>query len=328
MVWVEFILASALITVAAMQLAKHGDIIANRTNLGGMFIGVILLAGATSLPEVLTTISSISQGFPNLAAGNLLGSNMFNMFLLAILDMVHYKRRLLRKAALKHALSGSLATLMIGIVMFSILANMKARVGWVGVDSLILIATYFIAVWLIRGQNQGMGAAQQLEIPAGYPSLRRGIIGFLLAAGALAVITPWMVNAAGRIAESTGLGTTFVGTTLVAITTSIPELVTTIAAARLGADDMAIGNLFGSNLFNMFALGLTDIFYLDGRFFGVMDTAFLLVAVLGLLMTILALVGNLARLERRILFLEVDALLLLIVYFAGLWLLYARGVTP
>jgi cation:H+ antiporter len=119
-----------------------------------------------------------------------------------------------------------------------------------------------------------------------------------------------------------------VGTTLVAIVTSLPELVTTIAAAKIGADDMAIGNLFGSNLFNMFAIGLTDLFYLPGRFLGVIDPAFLLVGMLGLLMTGLGLIGNLARLERRVLFVELDALALMATYFAGLWFLYSRGVAP
>ena len=96
-------------------------------------------------------------------------------------------------------------------------------------------------------------------------------MGFSLAAVGLVVVTPMMVSASTEIAEITGLGTTFIGTTLVAIVTSLPELVTTIAAVRIGADDMAIGNLFGSNLFNMFALGLTDVFYLPGRFLGVID---------------------------------------------------------
>jgi cation:H+ antiporter len=85
---------------------------------------------------------------------------------------------------------------------------------------------------------------------------------------------------------------------------------------------MAIGNLFGSNMFNMFALGLSDLFYLGGRFIGVIDESFLLVGMLGLIMTVLGLVGNLARLERRILFLELDALALIVLYIGGMWLLY------
>ncbi len=169
---------------------------------------------------------------------------------------------------------------------------------------------------------------EKKEIPEGTPSLRVGLIGFGLGALGLIIVTPWMVRASAQIAEITGLGTTFIGTTLVAVVTSLPELVTTIAAIKIGADDMAIGNLFGSNLFNMFAVGLTDVFYLQGRFLGVVDPAFLLVGMLGLLMTGLGLIGNLARLERRVLFIELDALALMLLYFIGLWLLYSRGVAP
>jgi len=114
MPWVIFIITAALIVLAATQLAKYGDIIATRTNMGGMFIGILLLAGATSLPEVLTSISALQQNAPNLAAGNLLGSNTFNMFLLAIIDISFRNQRILRKAALKHAVTGSLTVFLIG----------------------------------------------------------------------------------------------------------------------------------------------------------------------------------------------------------------------
>jgi cation:H+ antiporter len=130
----------------AVQLAKFGDIIAVRTRLGGMFIGILLLARATSLPEVLTTISSLAQGVPNLADGNLLGSNMFNMFPLALLDLLHRKDRILRKAALKHAVTGSVTIFLIGLVVFLILADIKIQIGWMGMDSLILLLAYGIGV--------------------------------------------------------------------------------------------------------------------------------------------------------------------------------------
>jgi cation:H+ antiporter len=326
MVWLEFVISAALIVLAATQLAKYGDVIAVRTGLGGMFIGVVLMAGATSLPEVLTTISAVWQGTPNLAAGNLLGSNMFNMLLLAILDLVHQNERILRKAAVKHALSGSSAVLLITLVIFFLLDEFTWQVGWVGVDSILLMLAYLAMVYFIQDE-QSVHAQPELEVllPDKFPSLRIGLIGFSVAAGSLVLLTPWMVDASNRISVITGLGTTFVGTTLVAMVTSLPELVTTIAAAKLGADDMAIGNLFGSNLFNMFAFGLTDLFYTQGRFFSVIDPAFLLVSVLGLLMTVMALVGNLARFKRRLFFIEVDALALVIVYLGGMWLLYTRG---
>lgn len=325
MIWIQFFFSAAVIVFAATQLAKYGDIIAIRTRLGGMFVGVLLMAGATSLPEVLTTVSSLSQGVPNLAAGNLLGSNMFNMVVLAVIDIAGRQERLLRKAAMKHALSGSLAVMLIGMVVFFMLANVHIQVGWVGVDSILLMLAYGVAIYLIQHSAPSLTAVE-IEIPAKFPSLLRGILGFLVAAGVLAVITPLMVSSSAAIAEVTGLGTSFVGTTLVAIVTSLPELVTTLAALKLGADDMAIGNLFGSNMFNMFALGLTDLFFLDGRFLSIIDPAFLLVSMIGLIMTTMALIGNLARIERRLWFLEVDALALIVVYIGGLWLLFVRGV--
>jgi cation:H+ antiporter len=328
MVWVVFLVTSALIVLAAVQLAKYGDIIAVRTQLGGMFIGILLLAGATSLPEVLTTVSSLAQGVPNLAAGNLLGSNMFNMFVLALLDLLHRKDRILRKAALKHALTGSVTMFLISLVVFFILADVEVRIGWIGLDSLFIILAYGIGIWLIRSNQsrRDVPAPPEEAVPPGTPPLRTGLIGFGIAALALVIVTPLMVQSSAGIAEITGLGTTFVGTTLVALVTSLPEMVTTVAAVRLGADDMAIGNLFGSNMFNMMAVGLTDVFYLRGRFLGVIDPDFLLVGLLGLLMTGMGLIGNLARLERRVFYIEMDALALILLYIAGLIFLFHRGI--
>jgi cation:H+ antiporter len=325
MVWIQFILSAAVIVGAAYFLAKYGDVIAIRTGLGGMFIGILLMAAATSLPELLTSMEAVRQNTPNIAAGNLLGSNGFNMLLLAILDLLHRSQRILRKAAMRHALTGSLAVLMIGLVLFFITAEVEVKIGWVGLDSLIIIGTYIFALRLISG-DQEKGKPAEKYIPEGTPKLWVGLLGFAAAAGVLIFITPYMVGASADIAEITGLGTTFVGTTLVALVTSLPEMVTTIAAIRIGASDMAIGNLFGSNMFNMVALGLTDLFYTQGRFLATIDPAFMLVGLFGLLMTAIGLVGNLAKLEKRFWFIEVDSLLLFILYFSGMWLLYQQGI--
>ncbi|NMD30078.1 MAG: hypothetical protein GYA80_00005, partial [Chloroflexi bacterium] len=207
MIWIKFFISAALIVLAATQLAKYGDIIAIRTRLGGMFIGILLLAAATSLPEVLTSISSLNQGSPNLAAGNLLGSNTINMLLLAVIDLISRNQRLLRKAALKHALTGSLAVFMIGLVVFFILADIDLKIGWVGVDSLLIIGAYIVAVRLIQGNVQPHSTDHaKPEIPTDTPSLRHGMIGFIAAAGALIFITPVMVSSSNEIAEITGLG--------------------------------------------------------------------------------------------------------------------------
>ena len=106
--WATFILSAGLIVAAAMQLARSGDVLAARTGISGIFIGVLLLAGATSLPEMLTGINAVLIGSPDIAAGNFFGSSAFNMLILAILDILSRDRRILREAAYRHVLSGGL----------------------------------------------------------------------------------------------------------------------------------------------------------------------------------------------------------------------------
>ena len=118
----------------------------------------------------------------------------------------------------------------------------------------------------------------------------------------------------------------FVGIVMVAVVTSLPELVAMVSAVRFGAYDIAVGNLFGSNVFNMFALSLADVFYTEGPFLNAIDPTFALAGLLALLLTTLGLMGNLAQVERRIGIVELDALLLILCYFAGLGLLYIRGI--
>jgi cation:H+ antiporter len=333
MPWTLFFISAAIITFAAMQLAKYGDAIALRTRLGGAFVGTLLIASVTSLPELLTTINSVTRGYPELAAGNIFGSNMINMLILAILDLMHHKRRILRKAAMKHALSGTLAVMLIALGVFFIIADIpqKITIGSfaLGIDSIVILLAYGVALSLIRNQSrfQALSAIKE-PIPDNVPKLWISLVGFGLATGALVIVTPWMISASADIAEITGLGTTFIGSTLVALVTSIPELVTTLSAARIGADDMAISNLFGSNMFNVFTLGIADFFYTGGRFFAAVDPSFLIVGMLGLIMTLLGLIGNLARIERRFLFIEIDALLLILIYLGGTALLYFRGINP
>jgi len=326
MVWLQFVISAAVVVIAATKLAQYGDVIAVRTRLSGMFIGTLLLAGATSLPELLSAINALAIDVPNLAAGSMFGSCMFNMLLLALLDMITQQTRILRRVAMNHALTASLANMLMGLAVFFLLADIDVQIGWIGLDSLIIIGIYMFGIRIIQLQ----GGKPPSEIPvkdSRIPSLRHAILGFCAAVLVLAFTTPWTVRSASQIAEITNISAGFIGATLLAITTSLPELVATISAVRIRAYDLAIGNLFGSNLFNMFALGITDIFFLKGRFLSVIDPAFAMVGLLGLTLTSLGLIGNLVRVERRRLgFIEIDALFILIGYVLSMWFLYSRGI--
>jgi cation:H+ antiporter len=326
MVWVYFLFSALVVVVSATKLAEYGDAIAVRARLGGLFIGTLLMAGATSLPELLSAINALSLGAPDLAAGSMFGSGMFNMFMLGLLDLIYRQARVLRRIATTHALTASLANLLTGLAVLFILADIDIQIGWMGVDSLLIIFVYIGGVRLLQQRSSPAPQLEHLPEATQIPTLPKALFGFGAASLVLVLITPLMVGSANQIAQLTGISRGFIGATLIAITTSLPELVATIAAVRIGAYDLAVGNLFGSNIFNMFALALTDGFYTQGRFLGVIDPSFALVGLLVITLTSLGLIGNLARVERRILFVEVDALLILVGYFLGMYLLYARGI--
>lgn len=329
--WILFALSAAVIVAAASRLATYGDVIAVRTGLGGLLVGTILMAGATSLPELLTAISAFGLGEPDLAAGALLGSNMVNVLLLAVVDLLTRRVPLLRGSAVTHALTAALATtLMIAAAMF-IMMDGGLAIGWIGVDSIVLIAVYFIGVRLIQrevggGRSRGGDGAARVEAGEGFPSLRRGTFGFAAATVVLLLVVPVLVRSSTAIAEQTGIGMTFVGVALLSVVTSLPELLTALAAVRIGAFDLAVGNLFGSSVFNMLILGVADAFYLDGPLLSAINPDLALVALMGLLLTNIALIANLARVERKIWFIEIDALAIIAIYLGTMYLLYLRGI--
>jgi cation:H+ antiporter len=326
--WLIFIISTVIIVFAASKLAEFGDVIAVRTNLGGLLVGTVFLAAATSLPELITSISAFQVGAPDLAAGNFFGSNMINVVLLALIDLVNYQVPLLRRMAVTHALTAVLASLLMLLAVIFIIADIPASIGWVGLDSLLIIAVYFGGMWLFQQENQartGSAPARVIPVEDEFPSLWQGIIGFLLAALILVFIVPKLVGASTDIIEMTGLGEGFMGTTLLSLVTSLPELLAALAAVRIGAFDLAVGNLFGSSVFNMLGLGLADFFYTDGRFLGAIDPSFALVGLLALLLTNMALLANLARVERKILFIELDSVAIIVTYLAGLYMLFLQG---
>lgn len=329
MPWLIFFVSSAIVVYAAIKLAEYGDVIAVRTNLGGLLVGTILLAGATSLPELITSVSSFRLGAPDLAAGNFFGSNMVNMFVLALVDMLNQQVPLLRGQAITQTLTAALAVTLTTVATIFVVADVDLVIGWVSVESLLLIVLYFGGVWLVQqeGKLDGRRSAGPEVVPTeDFPSLRRGLIGFTVAAVVLLAVVPQLVQASSEIATMTGLGESFVGTALLSIVTSLPELLAAYTAVRLGSVELAVGNLFGSSVFNMLGIGIADFFYLEGSFLSAVSNDFALVGLFGVLLTVMALVGNLARIERRVLFIELDALAIAITYLLAMYILYLGGM--
>jgi cation:H+ antiporter len=327
---VQFAVSAGAILVAGTVLTRCADAIADRTKLGRLLVGSIFLAGATSLPELLVDLNAIAQGSPDLAVGDLMGSSLFNLMILAIADLSHRARgKMLSRASAAHALPAALSICLTALAALGILLGPRlaqTTVLGVGVSTLAIFATYLLGVRVVYydqrvSAQQAAGGAQEVLVPAGTMTLFRAILGYVVSAAAILVAAPFLADAAGDLADRSGLGETFIGTTLVALCTSLPELVATLVAVRMGAFDLAVGNIFGSNAFNMVLLMPLDAAQ-SGSLLAAVSPNHALTGLATIVVTSIALIGQLYQVEKRIRFIEPDALLVLLLVLGSLAMLY------
>lgn len=327
----SFVGLAAVVAVAGTVLARAADRIATATGLGRLLVGSVLLAAATSLPELSVDVAAVRGGTPDLAVGDLLGSSLMNLLILAGVDLAQRSgRRILSREAASHALSATLSIALTGLVGMALLtADRLPKLGWLGIGGwswAILVASLLGARMLFLDQRISARAAAEVVgdrslPPAGGRSLTRPGIAFASAAVVLLVAGPRLAHVADSLAEQSGLGRTFVGTTLVAFTTSLPELVASVVAVRMGAFDLAIGNTFGSNAFNMVLFVPLDAFQV-GPLFAAVSPAHAVTALAVIVATAIAVLGQLYQENRRIPVLEPDAMLVLLVVIAALAMVY------
>lgn len=330
--WLLFILCAAVILVAGTQLSTYGDMIADMTGLGRTWIGVVLLASVTSLPELITGFSSTAIfRVPDIAMGDIAGSCMFNLLIIAMLDALHSSAPISARVHQGQVLSASFGIILLGLVSLGIiLGEMLPVIGWVSVLSVLFVAIYLLAMRTIftyeqRRLVEAFVAEMATEVEAHHPSNVRVYGLFTLNAVLIVGAALYLPGLAAELAESTGLGQTFFGTMFVALSTSLPEVVVSIAALRIGAIDMAVGNVFGSNLFNVGILALDDLFYMPGPLLAAVEPSHI-VAVLGaMVMTAIAVVGLTYRSGSKRLFIAWDALGIVVVYALVSVALYLMG---
>lgn len=319
-----FVMSAAVVAGAGVVLAREGDTIAERSGLGGLLVGTLLLAGATSLPEIATDVSAALSGAPDLAVGDLFGSSMANMAILAVVDLA-YRGRVWTRVGLGHVRVAAIATMLTSVALLGILVPPGIAIGWVGVETVGIVALYVAATaWVRRSHRSGRrdhDASGEIIAPTGWgvaaarrQPYRAVVARFAAAAVAVLVAAPILAMAAGGIAEETGVGETFVGTLLLAATTSLPELVASLTAVRIGAHDLAVGNLFGSNAFNMVALLAADLAFLPGPILAAVAPAQAVAGIGAILLMALAIAAVVHGTETRIARLEPDAVVLLLAY--------------
>lgn len=324
----QFLFSALIIIVAGFFLTKSADKIAELTGWGRMFVGSLLLAAATSFPELMVDLKSVQLNLPDLAVGDLLGSSLFNLLILATLDFAFpsaFRRTAFSPAFLHHSLSAVLTIILTAIVGIAIASKIETSILGVSVFSWAIVIIYFFGIRLTYMDGNKDAKSDQKE-PVSPSNKNRKLFfafsGYIISALSILVAAPYLVNSADQIAKTSGLGHTFIGTTLVALSTSLPELVATIAAFRIGSPDLALGNIFGSNAFNMILFVPLDFFYTHTLFSSVKSihavTAFGVITATGV-----AVMGQLYRKKERSRFLEPSSEVVVAIIVLILLLLYS-----
>lgn len=345
MLFVELAVASLLIVVAGSFLTRYGDRIATKTGLGGAWVGLVLLAFATSLPELVTCVGAVTiPKQPDLVFGDVLGSNAFNLLIVIVLDILCGRESVLVQVGARAMLSAALGLVMMLLVALPlILVQVGVGETLVWIASPTIFVAYLFAMRLIFRDER---AAMAELVPAAEDgerqplrTLKRELIAFGICAAVILGAGLWLSSGADRLAEypfriggqEVTLGHTFVGALLLAIVTSLPELVVTISAFRLGAHAMALGNLLGSNIFNMAIVSVSDAAHaiVQGKtiWHGAdrpLSALHLLTAFLPILMTATLMAGLAGRRRRRRLPAGWETVLMLLIYLGGMYLIF-RG---
>lgn len=328
LIWIAFIVCTSFIVYSGSKLTRYGDIIAEKTGLGRAWIGLMLMASVTSLPELATGISSVTfAGVPDIAVGDVLGSCVFNMLILALLTAAHRPQSPSAKIHHGHVLSAGFGILLLGIAVISLLLGSRIpAMGWIGLYTPLVAGVYLIAMRSVyfyeKRQISDFIKERAVELQYEKISANTAIIHYSIHAAAIVIAAIFLPKIGEAIAETTGLGQTFVGNIFIAVSTSLPEVVVSIAAVKIGAVNLAVGNLFGSNIFNIFILAIDDLFFLKGPLFSFVNQNHAFSGLSAIVMTAIAIIGLTYGAEKKKFFTAWDSVGIVLIFVINLMLLY------
>lgn len=328
MVWIKLILCILIIFFLGKRIAGYGDIIARKTGLGGVWTGLVLLALVTSLPELFTGISAITLvDAPDLTIGNIFGANTFNMLNLALLDIVHKNGSLLRAIGPGHRLTGWFSLVLVLVAALAIFISQRFSVldiGWIGWSTPLIILLYFVFIRKIFLFEQRQPSHQETEPDYGEISLGRVYLYFAVSAAFIIGAGIWLALIGDEIAREYGWAQSFVGTLFIGFTTTLPEITVSFAAMRLGAVDLAVATMIGSNLFNIIIIPIDDLIYLPGPVLAAVSDSHLFTALIVTVMTGIFIAGLYLK-PRRFLRLSWFNGALIVLFLLGAYLSFATA---
>jgi cation:H+ antiporter len=280
-----FLAAAVCVVLAGVGLAKYGDELAEKTGWGKLWVGTLLVATATSLPEVSVNVSAVwLEDSPGLALGNVFGADMINVFVLAMVALAFGVTNLFGNQG-----RDTQILILLGLALVALAAFMgftgDLKLGPTSLGGLLILAVYIAGMRAVY--RAGRTQMQAADVPPPTGNARGAWIGFGLSVAVVIVAGRFLAGSADSIAEISGISASFIGVLLVSIVTTLPEASVTITAALRKSYGIAMGNVYGSNAFNVTIFFLSDLFYPGKPLLGQMQSAHFAAAAGALLLMVM-----------------------------------------
>lgn len=327
MIYILFLIAALVTIFAAVQLSTYADVISEKSKWGGMMVGTILLAGATSLPEVTASVTAVLIDSPDIAVGNVLGSNLFNILIIGFFDLVYRKDKIFASMARSNIYTALLGVFLTALVFFALIIRTDISILGIGIDSIIILLTYvvgMIAINKFTGSNEAAAPSLEAKAPVKKKSisLKKAQTGFLIAAVITLLAGSALTFSGDGIATRTGIGASFVGSFLIAASTSLPEGVSVFIALKLRNYNLALGSILGSNLFNMILLTVSDIFYFRGPVIAASSQTNLITSTAIALLSGILVFSIMRARKKAIRYYALPSIAIVVIYFVSSYLIF------
>jgi cation:H+ antiporter len=253
-----FVVSATFVIAAGIGLARYGDDLAESTGWGKLWVGTLLVGIATSLPEVVVNISAVwLENSPGLALGNVFGADMMNVFVLGCVGLAFGIGNLFGGQGRDTEL---LILVGMGLVALALVFGLAGdvKLGPTSLGTVLILGGYLAGMRMVYKAGQTPMHLEDIPAPAG--SARKAWIGFGVSVAVVIVAGRFLAMGADRIAEISGISASFIGVLLVSIVTTLPEASVTVAATLRKSYGIAMGNVYGSNAFNVSILFFSDLF--------------------------------------------------------------------
>jgi len=252
-----FVVGFGILIKGADWLVDGASSLAKRLKIPVIVIGLTIVAFGTSAPELIVNIFASAQGRTEIAIGNILGSNIFNIFLILGISAIIFPLAVKKNTVWKEIPLSLLAAVALGLMANDVLLDGATTSAITRIDGLMLLAFFIIFLWYIYGISKCEGEEEikikEIGVPKSLLFIGLGLVCLIFGG-------KWIVDGAVQLATALGVSESLIGLTIVAAGTSLPELATSAVAAYKHNADIAVGNIVGSNIFNIFLiLGVSSI---------------------------------------------------------------------